>query len=153
MTHHSSLDVDLYLPIARQMYLKRLIVGGTQSVYEINRNFRNEGISTHHNPEFTMLEFYQAYTDYQGLMDFTCDFLKQTALMPRVRRLSVAGRPQPGTPRTRRVSMQEAVGAEVPLQGTLWWKRSSETWSVRSSNPLSFMITRWSFAALESEGQ
>ena len=70
VTHHNTLDMDLYLRIAPELYLKRLIVGGLDRVYEINRNFRNEGISTQHNPEFTMLEFYQAYTDYHGLMDF-----------------------------------------------------------------------------------
>ena len=78
VTHHNTLDMDLYLRIAPELYLKRLIVGGLDRVYEINRNFRNEGVSTKHNPEFTMLEFYQAYTDYQGLMDFTTEFLKQT---------------------------------------------------------------------------
>ena len=62
------------------MYLKRLVVGGLERVYEINRNFRNEGISTQHNPEFTMLEFYQAYTDYRGLMDLTGDLLRQVAI-------------------------------------------------------------------------
>jgi lysyl-tRNA synthetase, class II len=79
-THHNTLDVDLYLRIAPELYLKRLIVGGLDRVYEINRNFRNEGISTRHNPEFTMLEFYQAYTDYQGLMDLTEELLRQVAL-------------------------------------------------------------------------
>ena len=69
VTHHNTLDIDLYLRIAPELYLKRLVVGGLERVYEINRNFRNEGLSTHHNPEFTMLEFYQAYTDYRGLMD------------------------------------------------------------------------------------
>ncbi len=68
------------LRIAPELYLKRLVVGGLERVYEINRNFRNEGISTQHNPEFTMLEFYQAYTDYQGLMDLTADMLRQTAI-------------------------------------------------------------------------
>ena len=68
VTHHNALDVDLYLRIAPELYLKRLIVGGFDRVYEINRNFRNEGISTAHNPEFTMLEFYQAYSDYHDLM-------------------------------------------------------------------------------------
>src|SRR5256714_4794703 len=62
VTHHNTLDIDLYLRIAPELYLKRLTVGGFDRVYEINRNFRNEGISTRHNPEFTMLEFYQAYT-------------------------------------------------------------------------------------------
>jgi len=80
VTHHNTLDIDLYLRIAPELYLKRLIVGGMERVYEINRNFRNEGISTEHNPEFTMLEFYQAYTDYRGLMDFSEELLRQTAL-------------------------------------------------------------------------
>jgi lysyl-tRNA synthetase class 2 len=80
VTHHNTLDIDLYLRIAPELYLKRLVVGGLERVYEINRNFRNEGLSTHHNPEFTMLEFYQAYTDYRGLMDLTEALLKQTAL-------------------------------------------------------------------------
>jgi lysyl-tRNA synthetase class 2 len=79
ITHHNTLDVDLYLRIAPELYLKRLVVGGLDRVYEINRNFRNEGLSTHHNPEFTMLEFYQAYTDYQGLIDFSEELLAQTA--------------------------------------------------------------------------
>ena len=68
VTHHNTLDIDLYLRIAPELYLKRLVVGGLDRVYEINRNFRNEGISTAHNPEFTMLEFYQAYSDYHDLM-------------------------------------------------------------------------------------
>jgi lysyl-tRNA synthetase class 2 len=80
VTHHNTLDIDLYLRIAPELYLKRLIVGGMERVYEINRNFRNEGLSTHHNPEFTMLEFYQAYTDYHGLMDFSAELLRQTAI-------------------------------------------------------------------------
>ena len=70
-THHNTLDMDLYLRIAPELYLKRLVVGGLERVYEIARNFRNEGISTRHNPEFTMLEFYQAYSDYQDLMNLT----------------------------------------------------------------------------------
>ncbi len=70
-THHNALDLDLYLRIAPELYLKRLVVGGLDRVYEINRNFRNEGVSTQHNPEFTMLEFYQAYANYHDLMDLT----------------------------------------------------------------------------------
>jgi lysyl-tRNA synthetase, class II len=69
ITHHNTLDMDLYLRIAPELYLKRLVVGGLERVYEINRNFRNEGISTQHNPEFTMLEFYEAYSNYRDLMD------------------------------------------------------------------------------------
>ncbi|MBV9503871.1 MAG: lysine--tRNA ligase [Acidobacteriia bacterium] len=80
VTHHNTLDIDLYLRIAPELYLKRLVVGGLERVYEINRNFRNEGLSTHHNPEFTMLEFYQAYTDYRGLMDLSAELLKQVAV-------------------------------------------------------------------------
>jgi len=75
LTHHNALDMDLYMRIAPELYLKRLLVGGFEKVYEINRNFRNEGISVRHNPEFTMLEFYQAYATYEDLMAFTEDML------------------------------------------------------------------------------
>ena len=79
VTHHNALDMDLYLRIAPELYLKRLVVGGIEKVFEINRNFRNEGISTRHNPEFTMLEFYEAYQDYDYLMDLTEELLRQVA--------------------------------------------------------------------------
>jgi lysyl-tRNA synthetase class 2 len=79
VTHHNTLDVDLYLRIAPELYLKRLVVGGLDRVYEINRNFRNEGISTQHNPEFTMLEFYEAYSNYQDLMKMNEELLAQLA--------------------------------------------------------------------------
>jgi len=78
-THHNALDMDLYLRVAPELYLKRLVVGGFEKVYEINRNFRNEGISTRHNPEFTMLEFYEAYRDHRYLMDFTEEMLRALA--------------------------------------------------------------------------
>jgi lysyl-tRNA synthetase class 2 len=78
-THHNALDMELFLRIAPELYLKRLTVGGLEKVFEINRNFRNEGISTRHNPEFTMLEFYEAYQDYNYLMDLTESLLKETA--------------------------------------------------------------------------
>ncbi len=80
VTHHNTLDVDLYLRVAPELYLKRLIVGGFRRVFEINRNFRNEGISTIHNPEFTMLEFYQAYANYHDLMDLTEQLFHQLAI-------------------------------------------------------------------------
>jgi len=80
ITHHNTLDIDLYLRIAPELYLKRLLVGGIERVYEINRNFRNEGISTQHNPEFTMLEFYQAYAGYRDLMDLSTNLLRQAAI-------------------------------------------------------------------------
>ncbi len=80
VTHHNALDLDLYLRIAPELYLKRLIVGGFERVFELNRNFRNEGISTRHNPEFTMLEFYWAYADYELLMDFTEEMVTSVAM-------------------------------------------------------------------------
>jgi lysyl-tRNA synthetase class 2 len=79
VTHHNALDMDLYLRIAPELYLKRLVVGGMERVYELARNFRNEGVSTQHNPEFTMLEFYQAYADYHELMAMTEELIAYTA--------------------------------------------------------------------------
>ncbi|PSV03745.1 lysine--tRNA ligase [Photobacterium leiognathi subsp. mandapamensis] len=79
ITHHNALDIDMYLRIAPELYLKRLVVGGFERVFEINRNFRNEGISPRHNPEFTMMEFYMAYADYNDLIDFTEDLLSSIA--------------------------------------------------------------------------
>jgi lysyl-tRNA synthetase, class II len=79
ITHHNALDMQLFLRIAPELFLKRLVVGGLEKVYEINRNFRNEGLSTRHNPEFTMLEFYEAYADYRDLMDLTEHMLREMA--------------------------------------------------------------------------
>lgn len=79
VTHHNALDMQLYLRIAPELYLKRLVVGGFEKVFEINRNFRNEGLSPRHNPEFTMMEFYEAYADYRTLMDFTEGLLRHAA--------------------------------------------------------------------------
>ncbi|HET9834820.1 MAG TPA: lysine--tRNA ligase [Rhodanobacteraceae bacterium] len=79
VTHHNALDIDLYLRVAPELYLKRLVVGGFDRVYEINRNFRNEGVSTRHNPEFTMLELYQAYATYNEIMDLTETLIRETA--------------------------------------------------------------------------
>ena len=79
VTHHNALDMQMYLRIAPELYLKRLVVGGMEKVFEINRNFRNEGMSTRHNPEFTMLEFYEAYQDYHYLMDLTEELLRELA--------------------------------------------------------------------------
>ena len=80
VTHHNALDMPLYLRIAPELYLKRLVVGGIERVFEINRNFRNEGVSTRHNPEFTMIEFYQAFSDYKDLMDLSEDMLGKLAI-------------------------------------------------------------------------
>jgi lysyl-tRNA synthetase class 2 len=79
-TFHNALGIDLYLRIAPELYLKRLIVGGFEKVYEINRNFRNEGISSEHNPEFTMLEFYEAYSDYNDMMELTEELIHDLSL-------------------------------------------------------------------------
>jgi lysyl-tRNA synthetase, class II len=108
-THHNTLDVDLYMRIAPELYLKRLIVGGLERVYEINRNFRNEGISTRHNPEFTMIEFYQAYTDYRGLMDLTEELLRELAIDTTGGTTVPFGDTQLDFSTLRRLSMREAV--------------------------------------------
>jgi lysyl-tRNA synthetase class 2 len=116
VTHHNTLDMDLYLRIAPELYLKRLVVGGFERVYEINRNFRNEGISTQHNPEFTMLEFYWAYASYEDLIVLTeemlCGIAESVAggtTVPWGERSISFGRPW------RRVSMREAVLAHSEL--------------------------------------
>jgi lysyl-tRNA synthetase class 2 len=110
ITHHNTLDIDLYLRIAPELYLKRLLVGGLERVYEINRNFRNEGISTQHNPEFTMLEFYQAYTDYHGMMDLSEELLRQTAIDATGSTAVEYQGEKIDFANIRRVSMREAVG-------------------------------------------
>ncbi len=80
ITHHNALDMEMFLRIAPELYLKRLVVGGFERVFEVNRNFRNEGVSPRHNPEFTMMEFYAAYVDYKWLMDFTEAVIRQAAI-------------------------------------------------------------------------
>src|SRR3546814_14669750 len=80
VTHHNALDRDLYLRIAPELFLKRLVVGGFAKVYEINRNFRNEGLSTRHNPEFTLLVFYQAYADYPAAMNLVATLIRALPL-------------------------------------------------------------------------
>ena len=109
VTHHNTLDIDLFLRIAPELYLKRLLVGGMDRVYEINRNFRNEGISTRHNPEFTMLEFYQAYADYNDLMDLTEQLLKQVALEVNGNLVSQFAGREIDWGSVQRLSMREAI--------------------------------------------
>ena len=114
VTHHNALGIDLYLRIAPELYLKRLIVGGLERVFEINRNFRNEGISTQHNPEFTMLEFYQAYADYQELMTLTEELL--TALASAVCgsfTITYQGKPLDLTPPWPRLPFLDALARET----------------------------------------
>ena len=112
-THHNALDMDLYLRIAPELFLKRLLVGGIPRVYEINRNFRNEGISTRHNPEFTMLEFYWAYADYRDMMDLTEELLSGLAAIALgilgKGQLTWEGRPIDLTRPWKRLSMREAI--------------------------------------------
>jgi lysyl-tRNA synthetase, class II len=120
-THHNALGTDLYLRIAPELYLKRLTVGGFERVYEINRNFRNEGISTQHNPEFTMLEFYQAYSDYRELIGMTEELLFTVArAVNGTEQLTVGGRQISLTPPYRRVSLRQAAAdAAAERLGTL----------------------------------
>ena len=109
-THHNALDLDLYLRVAPELYLKRLTVGGLERVYEINRNFRNEGVSTRHNPEFTMLELYEAYATYHEVMDLTEGMIRDTAQQVLGRTdLEWEGQPVDLGPPFRRWSMTEAV--------------------------------------------
>ena len=109
-THHNALDMDLFLRIAPELYLKRLLVGGFEKVFEINRNFRNEGLSTRHNPEFTMLEFYQAYATYHDLMDITEEMISWLAAeVTGSMEVSYQGTPVNLTPPWRRYTMEEAL--------------------------------------------
>jgi len=124
VTHHNTLDIDLYLRIAPELYLKRLVVGGLDRVYEINRNFRNEGISTRHNPEFTMVEFYQAYTDYKGMMDLTEAMLKQLAIDATGGTVVEYGEEKLDFGNVRRLTMRDAVieyweGGDRPSAGQI----------------------------------
>jgi lysyl-tRNA synthetase class 2 len=109
VTHHNTLDVDLYLRIAPELYLKRLVVGGFDRVYEINRNFRNEGISTAHNPEFTMLEFYQAYSDYHDLMALTEELFAHLAKEVTGSTIVKYGEHEVDFAKWQRISMREAI--------------------------------------------
>jgi lysyl-tRNA synthetase class 2 len=115
VTHHNALDMQLFLRIAPELYLKRLVVGGFEKVFEINRNFRNEGISTRHNPEFTMLEFYEAYQDYRFLMDFTEEMFREVALaVLGTQTLTYQGRELDLSQPFARLTMVEAVRKYCP---------------------------------------
>lgn len=109
-TYHNALDMELYLRIAPELYLKRLLVGGFEKVFEINRNFRNEGLSTRHNPEFTMLEFYQAYSTYQDLMDLTEEMISWLAYeLTGTMDISYQGTPVNLAPPWQRLTLEEAL--------------------------------------------
>jgi lysyl-tRNA synthetase class 2 len=150
-THHNALDMDLYLRIAPELYLKRLLVGGYERVYELNRNFRNEGISTRHNPEFTMLEFYIAYKDYNFLMSFTEELILHIA--ERVlgeKKLRYGDSeidltpPWPRVPMLRAMEDKGVPGGEHP-SGRGWMTSSRTWWSRTSSLPRLLSTIRWSF--------
>jgi lysyl-tRNA synthetase class 2 len=117
VTHHNALDVDLYLRIAPELYLKRLVVGGFERVYEINRNFRNEGISSLHNPEFTMLEFYTAYFDCRDVIAITEELVAAAARVAGEGPLAYRGRALSLQPPFRRIGMAEAVAQAAAEQG------------------------------------
>ncbi|HEY6384629.1 MAG TPA: lysine--tRNA ligase [Candidatus Acidoferrum sp.] len=126
VTHHNTLDIDLYLRIAPELYLKRLTVGGFDRVYEINRNFRNEGISTQHNPEFTMLEFYEAYSNYRDLMEMNEELFALLAMSITGSTLVKYGDQELDFSKMQRLSMREAIvkywpaGARtVPMEAEL----------------------------------
>jgi lysyl-tRNA synthetase class 2 len=109
-THHNALDQEMFLRIAPELYLKRLIVGGFERVFEINRNFRNEGISVRHNPEFTMMEFYAAYWNYKDLMAFTEQLIRDAAMQAAGSlTLSYGGKPVDLTPAFERLTIREAI--------------------------------------------
>jgi lysyl-tRNA synthetase class 2 len=120
VTHHDALDIDLYLRIALELYLKRLLVGGLERVYEIGRNFRNEGIDRWHNPEFTMMECYQAYTDYNGMMDLVEELLRAAAnTVHGTQRITYQGRELDLARPWRRITMlgslSELLGEDIDL--------------------------------------
>jgi lysyl-tRNA synthetase, class II len=116
VTHHNTLDIDLYMRIAPELYLKRLTVGGLDRVYEINRNFRNEGISTRHNPEFTMLEFYEAYSNYRDLMELNEALFAQVTKNVRGSTVVKYGEHQLDFGKMERLSMREAVVKYWPAE-------------------------------------
>ena len=147
-THHNALDMDLFLRIAPELYLKRLVVGGLERVYEIGRCYRNEGISTRHNPEFTMLEFYQAYATYEDLMDFTEVLLRGidaslAARMPGPHAGWKAGRPFTFDEPFARVSMAGAVEAGAKKTGIAEWAVDAKALVVLLSGDFVDHIKTW----------
>jgi lysyl-tRNA synthetase class 2 len=116
ITHHNALDMEMYMRIAPELYLKRLVVGGFERVFEVNRNFRNEGVSPRHNPEFTMMEFYAAYTDYKWLMTFTEELIRAAAIDAQgTANLTYQGKPLDLSKPFQRLTIAEAILKYAPL--------------------------------------
>ena len=132
ITHHNTFDMDLYLRIAPELYLKRLVVGGFDRVYEINRNFRNEGIDAVHQPEFTMLEFYQAYSDYQELMDLTETLFRELAESVCGATKVCFGEQEIDFGRFERLSMRRAILKYCPVKPGLAWRQLWTTSPIRT---------------------
>ena len=132
-THHNALDLDLFLRIAPELYLKRLVVGGIDRVYEINRNFRNEGISTQHNPEFTMLEFYQAYANYHDLMNLTEELIAFVAQEVNGTTITNFNDVEIDLAKWRRFSMREAI---IEWWPRVIWRKTGHGGICRKVHPL-----------------
>jgi lysyl-tRNA synthetase class 2 len=135
ITHHNALDMEMFLRIAPELYLKRLVVGGFERVFEINRNFRNEGVSPRHNPEFTMMEFYAAYTDYQWLMQFTENLIRQVSLkIHNTAVLNYQGRELDLSAPFERLTITEAILKYAP--------KSGKNYTTEQINDRSFIRTK-----------
>jgi lysyl-tRNA synthetase class 2 len=143
-THHNALDLDLYLRIAPELFLKRLVVGGFERVFEINRNFRNEGLSTRHNPEFTMLEFYWAYHDFQDLIALTRDLMEQIVIAARGEpKLEYQGETLDFSVPATQISMADAVIEHTDLSAA----------DVVNADALRTFLTKHNLAVEEGWGQ
>ncbi len=148
-THHNALDLDLKLRIAPELYLKRLVVGGMDRVYEINRNFRNEGISTQHNPEFTMLEFYQAYSNYHDLMDLTEELVKYVAMEVNGTTLTNFNGVEIDLGKWTKLSMREAIIKFWPEDGPrriFLQQMPFEDFNIVFSPQSEIQVHQWSFS-------
>ena len=124
-THHNALDLDLYLRVAPELYLKRLVVGGFERVFEINRNFRNEGLSTRHNPEFTMLEFYQAYADVQDMIELTTQLVHAVAKATGRERIGIGDQEVDLLADFPQVSMEDAVAEHTGIGKHRLWDKNT----------------------------
>jgi lysyl-tRNA synthetase class 2 len=136
ITHHNALDQDLYLRIAPELYLKRLVIGGFERVFEINRNFRNEGVSTQHNPEFTMLEFYQAYATFEDLMELTEEMISSVVReLYGTTKITCQGQALDFTPPWTRITVKEAIVKHSGADGDIFKDREKALKFLEGVNP------------------